>query len=157
MLFIQFVFIKPSRYQVIQIKFQTTLLFLQLKFSDQECVTDAYPPKERYDCNGYYVSSLVKLISGSVTFMNNFFFYIVKCNWTGNEQLREMHGCAHQYQISLVFIGVIFALDFVSMELVWWWCTVKLVLSMRFPGLESSSVSALLSLTGDNDCYLGNS
>lgn len=63
MLFIQFVFIKPSRYQVIQIKFQTTLLFLQLKFSDQECVTDAYPPKERYDCNGYYVSSLVKLIS----------------------------------------------------------------------------------------------
>ncbi|KAK2556113.1 Acid ceramidase [Acropora cervicornis] len=28
-------------------KLQTTLLVLQLKFSDQECVTDAYPPEER--------------------------------------------------------------------------------------------------------------
>lgn len=54
---------------------QTTLLVLQLKFSDQECVTDAYPPEERYDCNGYYISPLVKLISRSVIliFMNNFF------------------------------------------------------------------------------------
>ena len=56
---------KPLCYQLIWMKLQTTLLVLQLKFSDQECVTDAYPPEERYDCSGYYISPLilVKLIS----------------------------------------------------------------------------------------------
>ena len=54
---------KPLCYQLMWMKLQTTLLVLQFKFSDQECVTDAYPPEERYDCSGYYISPLVKLIS----------------------------------------------------------------------------------------------